>query len=400
MASYKKNLNLIKEHLQNNESIITSIEVTYEKNDWIRKGVLVSTENRIIFLAKKLIGFDLESFPFGNISSYEYGKEFMGHKIKFFASGNEIKVKWIESKNLNEFNQYINSNIGQQSNSKEFIQPESVASQLEKLATLLEKNLISEDEFYKMKSEITSNGKEKNITYKQETSKSNFTKSESSENIKPKKSKFKQILKYTFLIFFVVPIVIGIISIAFSNNESPKYDNHKIKYAKSHLNIRNRPIVNDNILKVLKPNEKVITYDSIVNNYIMILDTDSTKIGWASNKYLQKKPLTKVQSKEIIKKTNQTNPNIISIWKDNDATLPCEIYLIKESDKFKLKTLFTKNEYSEESEIIENIVKTEINGEIRLTSNNPHGEYYVIEKNGNLGIYNTDGKFKEAVKLN
>lgn len=485
MASYKKNLNLIKKHLQNNESIITSIEGVYVKNDWTRKGILVATENRVIFFADKLIGFDLESFPFRNISSYEYSREFMGHKIKFFVSGNEVKVKWIHSKNLNKFNQYINSNIGQQSSSKEFTQTESVASQLEKLATLLEKNLISEDEFYKMKSEITS---------KQETSKVNFTKRESSENIKPKKSIFKQILKYTFLIFVVAPIVIATISAIFSDNESPKYDNHKLKYAKSDLNIRNRPIIEDNIVKVIKKNEKVFTYDSIVNGFTMILDADSTKIGWASNKYLQNKPLTKMQLKEIIKKPTSTIPkftilkedkneqlkkvnievrlekeldkselkkiglklkknrpqfdkfwifyylpehsvgngawatthftpnleirilgatkesmqdldkknitgNIVSVWKDNDAIMPSKIYLINENNSFIIKSLFAKNDFSNESEIIEKVVKSEKNGKIRFTSDNPHGEYYVLEKNGNLGLYNSDGKFKEAVKL-
>lgn len=495
MASYKKNLKLIKEHLQNNESIITSLEGIYEKNNWIRKGILVATENRLIFFANKLIGFDLESFPFRNISSYEYGKEFMGHKIKFFASGNEVKVKWINSENLNKFNQYINSNIGQQSNSKEFIQTESVASQLEKIAILLEKNLISEDEFYKMKSNITSIRKEKKITSKQETSNANFTKSDSSANIDPKKGKFKQILKYAFLIFVVAPIVIVIISSTFFDNESPKYDNHKIKYATSDLNLRDKPNIEDEIIKVLKQNDKVITYDSIVNNYIMILDKDSSKIGWASNEYLQNKPLTKMQLKEIIKKPTPTIPkftilkedenkqlkkvnidvrlekeisktdlekiglnikenrlefekfyifyylpkykvgngawatthftpklevkilgvtkeslqsidkkiiqgNIISVWKDNDAIMPCKTYLIKENNNFIIKTLFAKNAYSNESEITEKVVKSEFNGEIRLTSDNPHGEYYVLEKNGNLGIYNTDGKFKEAIKSN
>lgn len=307
-------------------------------------------------------------------------------------------------------------------------------------------------------------------------------------------STFKKILKYSFIILFIVPAIIFLLAAIFPDNESSKYNNIKIKYASADLNIRTEPSINDKILKVLNQNDKVITYDSIINNYIMILNKDSTKIGWASNKYLQNEPLTKSQLKKIIKLSSKSIPkftilkedknnqlkkvsinvrideeiskidlkkisleikknrpefekfwifyflpdhkpeygawatthftpnlevkilgstkesmkeldnkiiqeNVISVWKDNDAIMPCKIYLIKKNNNFILKTLFAKNGYSDETEIDEKIIKSEINGKVRLKSDNPHGEYYEIEKNGNLGIYNTNGKFKEAILL-
>lgn len=315
-----------------------------------------------------------------------------------------------------------------------------------------------------------------------------------SNNLNPKKNTLNKILKYIFLIFIVFPVSFTIISAIFSDSEISKYHNQKIKYAISNLNIRNKPLIADNILKVIKLNDKVITYDSIVNNFIMILDSDSTKIGWASNNYLQNKPVSKTQLREIEEKPNKIiskytiltedknkqlkkvtinirldqeiskselkkiglsikenrlefdnfwifyylpdhsigngawatthftpnlevkilgatkesmqeldkkniTGNIINVWKDNDAIMPSKIYLIKENDKFIIKTLFAKNGFSEESEIIEKVVKSEKNGEIRFTSNNKHGEYYVLEKNDNLGLYDSEGKFKEAIKL-
>lgn len=47
--------------------------------------------------AKKLGGYELESFPYRHISSFEGGKSMMGHHVKFIASGNAIQVKWMKS---------------------------------------------------------------------------------------------------------------------------------------------------------------------------------------------------------------------------------------------------------------------------------------------------------------
>ena len=99
MANYKKSLLLIKEHLKENETIKESIFGAYEGksmgNDVTRNGILVATENRILFYAKKLFGFDLETFPFKNISSIEMSKGMMGHTITIYVSGNNVKMKWI-----------------------------------------------------------------------------------------------------------------------------------------------------------------------------------------------------------------------------------------------------------------------------------------------------------------
>jgi len=49
---------------------------------------------------------------------------------------------------------------------------------------------------------------------------------------------------------------------------------------------------------------------------------------------------------------------------------------------------------------MENEIKTsKMNGLTRYDDGNKHGEYYILETNGNLGMYGKDGKFDEAVKI-
>ena len=64
-------------------------------NNTVRNGVFAITQNRVIFFAKRMFGYDLESFKFDKISSIERSKNFMGHSITIYASGNEVQIKWV-----------------------------------------------------------------------------------------------------------------------------------------------------------------------------------------------------------------------------------------------------------------------------------------------------------------
>jgi hypothetical protein len=86
-------------HMEPGETVLASVLGAYETKRLgqksARNGILVATDQRVLFYAKKMGGYDLESFPYSNISSFEQSKGMMGHKIKMFASGNEVEVKWI-----------------------------------------------------------------------------------------------------------------------------------------------------------------------------------------------------------------------------------------------------------------------------------------------------------------
>jgi len=110
----------------------------------------------------------------------------------------------------------------------------------------------------------------------------------------------KKVLKVLFLVFVLVPFIFILIGVLFSEPEI-KYDNHLLKYAKTSLNVRKYPKLEGKVLKVLNPNEKVIVYDSVIKGFILILNSDSTKYGWASKNYLQNNKLSKSQLEKIKK---------------------------------------------------------------------------------------------------
>ncbi len=92
---------------------------------------------------------------------------------------------------------------------------------------------------------------------------------------------------------------------------------------------------------------------------------------------------------------------ILLEWRDSDPLLESKIYLVKEGGKYFIKTVFGKSAInSKVSEMSVGVKHRMINGQNCYNTNNNFGEYYLIEGNGNLGIYDRDGKIKEATKLN
>lgn len=102
MAKIDKLLEQAKPHLNPGEEVLASVFGAYETKilgkDSVRNGVLIATGNRIVFFAKKLGGYDIESFEYRHVSSFEQSKNMMGHTVQFFASGNKVSVKWIADK--------------------------------------------------------------------------------------------------------------------------------------------------------------------------------------------------------------------------------------------------------------------------------------------------------------
>ena len=94
-------------HLDPGETVLASVGGFYETKragtKHSKNGALIATTQRLVFYAKKLGGYDMEIFPYRNISSIEFGKGLMGHKVAFFASGNDVTVKWISEGDVPEF---------------------------------------------------------------------------------------------------------------------------------------------------------------------------------------------------------------------------------------------------------------------------------------------------------
>ncbi|MFT6127944.1 MAG: hypothetical protein ACJA2M_000927 [Polaribacter sp.] len=115
----------------------------------------------------------------------------------------------------------------------------------------------------------------------------------------------KKVLKVLFIVFFVLPGIALVIGVVFSD-PPPKYSNHLTKYAKTSLNVRKYPKLDSEVLRILKPNEKVIVYDSVVKGFTLVLNKDSTKYGWTSKNYIQNIKLNKSQLQKIKQQQEET----------------------------------------------------------------------------------------------
>lgn len=154
MAGYKKNLDYLKEHLNEGEEVSHSCFGTYETKilnaDSVRSGILACTENRVIFFAVKLFGFDLESFPYSNISAIEFSKGFMGAKVNLTMSGNTAKLKWIQEGTPNDLVGFVRDRMGTNTS----VGGADVISQIESLAKLNSQGILTDEEFSIKKAEL------------------------------------------------------------------------------------------------------------------------------------------------------------------------------------------------------------------------------------------------------
>lgn len=161
MASIDKNLAQLQQHLDPDEVVEASVLGAYETKimgkDSVRNGIFVATNRRVVFFAKKLTGYDLESFPYENLSSFEMGKGMMGHTITFHASGNSGKMKWINTGDVAQLVHLVRSRMGKglQKAAPTPTQPSSDPyEKLRKLAELRDQGIISQEDFESKKSAL------------------------------------------------------------------------------------------------------------------------------------------------------------------------------------------------------------------------------------------------------
>lgn len=173
MAKQQKLLDGAQQHMEPNEQVITSVPGTYETtimgSDSVRSGLLIATDRRVVFYAKKLTGYDLETYPYTSISSIDQGKNMMGHKVTFYASGNKVEVKWIKDvEQLQHFMNFVKTHIHARSSTQPSLQPPpmvapatappaaapDVMAQIRSLGELRDAGVLTEQEFADKKAEL------------------------------------------------------------------------------------------------------------------------------------------------------------------------------------------------------------------------------------------------------
>lgn len=161
MARIDKLLAAAKPHLDPGEEVFATVLGAYETkvmgNDTVKNGVFIATDRKVFFFAKRMFGFDSEVFPYSSVSSIEMNKNLMGHEIAFYASGNKVKMKWINVGDVARFVETVKGRIGKKPASNEPSSGDAngdVVTRLERLAALREKGVLTEDEFQSQKSKL------------------------------------------------------------------------------------------------------------------------------------------------------------------------------------------------------------------------------------------------------
>lgn len=159
MAKIEKLTQEATAHLEQGEEIVAVVLGAYETklmgNDTVRNGIFLATNKRVLFYAKKMFGYDLEVFPYSNISSIEMSKGLMGHTITLFASGNKVHMKWISQGDIQKFVNYIKENLGKKHVSEQHSTTQlDIPEQIKKLAELKEQGILTEEEFLSKKTAL------------------------------------------------------------------------------------------------------------------------------------------------------------------------------------------------------------------------------------------------------
>jgi hypothetical protein len=93
--------------------------------------------------------------------------------------------------------------------------------------------------------------------------------------------------------------------------------------------------------------------------------------------------------------TSDISGEILGKWRCDKSLSGATLVLYKDTNnkiimRLKLKT---------GSIIDEGVTESKTKGKTSYITGNKHGEYYILESNGNLGMYDYEGKFDEAKKL-
>ncbi|MCG2611818.1 hypothetical protein LZZ90_09910 [Flavobacterium sp. SM15] len=94
-------------------------------------------------------------------------------------------------------------------------------------------------------------------------------------------------------------------------------------------------------------------------------------------------------------KVNNIEGTILGKWRSEKSLMGASLILFKNKESKLIMRINFKDGGNMDSEINE----TKKNDKLRLYDNNGNNEYYILEDNGNLGMYSRDGKFDEAIKI-
>ena len=124
-------------------------------------GILVATDRRLVFVDKGMFSLKIEDFAYDRITSIESSTGMMFGGITIYASGNKEEIKQVPKEITRPFSDWLRAKLSepkpaQSSNAGAATAntPVSVADELDKLAGLRDRGIITNDEFDAQKSKL------------------------------------------------------------------------------------------------------------------------------------------------------------------------------------------------------------------------------------------------------
>lgn len=169
---------------------------------------------------------------------------------------------------------------------------------------------------------------------------------------------------------------------------------------KTNIEVRINKKVDEQTLKIIA-NELKDDRGQFKNVWIFYYVPDKTEGAgvWATSHFSPDLKIEILGSTEVqdnqTSNVNDIKGEIIGQWRSEKSLMGATIILYKNAESKQIMRINWKTGNPSEEEISESTS----NGLVRYNDGNKNGEYYLLEKNGNLGMYGKDGKFDEAVKL-
>jgi hypothetical protein len=113
-------------------------------------GVLLRSTARVLFFAKGIVSTKVEEFALDKITSVQYSTGLMLGDVTIFASGNKAEIKATVKAHTKPFVDGLRGQLEEiktRSMASNVPSPNSMMAELEKLASLKERGLLSDEEF-------------------------------------------------------------------------------------------------------------------------------------------------------------------------------------------------------------------------------------------------------------
>jgi hypothetical protein len=153
----RKELKRLPHHLNDGEQVINLSSGMYDG----KQGLIVLTDQRVIFTSEGVGSSRLEDFPYSRISSVQTSTGMTFGELTIYVSGNKAQIKQLIKDRAPEIGDYIRGRISDSAGAPPQVAatpPPAPSSdptdELRKFAALRDEGIISEDEFQAKKRQV------------------------------------------------------------------------------------------------------------------------------------------------------------------------------------------------------------------------------------------------------